>query len=264
MPLVGPQGIFKPAVLPFVPLSITTSPVEEGKPRPYDDSIGEDGLIGYKYRGRDPNHRENAGLREAMLQRIPLVYFFGLVPGFYEAEWPIFVVGDDPATLTFTLAVDDERVLGVSDEVVADDVTRARRAYVTAATQRRLHQSSFRERVLRAYHDCCSVCRLKHRGLLDAAHILPDSHPEGEPWVSNGLSLCKIHHAAYDLNILGIRPDLVMEIRDDILREHDGPMLTHGLQALHNQRLVVVPHSTRLRPKPAFLEVRYAAFRDSA
>jgi hypothetical protein len=34
--------------------------------------------------------------------------------------------------------------------------------------------------------------------LLDAAHILPDGHPKGEPVVPNGLALCKLHHAAFD------------------------------------------------------------------
>jgi hypothetical protein len=34
VPLIGPQGIFKPALLPETPLSITTVPVVEGKRRP--------------------------------------------------------------------------------------------------------------------------------------------------------------------------------------------------------------------------------------
>jgi hypothetical protein len=59
--------------------------------------------------------------------------------------------------------------------------------------------------VLRAYRDCCAVCRLRHEELLDAAHILPDGHPRGEPVVRNGLALCKLHHAAFDRHILGIR-----------------------------------------------------------
>jgi len=41
--------------------------------------------------------------------------------------------------------------------------------------------------------------------------------------VPNGLALCKIHHAAFDMNILGIRPDHVVEIRTDVLEERDGP-----------------------------------------
>ncbi|MGI8867651.1 MAG: HNH endonuclease [Mycobacteriales bacterium] len=52
-----------------------------------------------------------------------------------------------------------------------------------------------------AYETRCAVCRIGHRELLDAAHILPDTHPRGEPVVPNGLALCKIHHAAYDRNI---------------------------------------------------------------
>lgn len=57
------------------------------------------------------------------------------------------------------------------------------------------------------------MCRLRYSSLLDAAHILPDGHPRGAPVVPNGLSLCRIHHAAYDQNLLGVRPDLVVEVR---------------------------------------------------
>jgi hypothetical protein len=39
VPLIAPQGIFKPAVLAEVPLSITTVPVVEGEGRPYDDGV---------------------------------------------------------------------------------------------------------------------------------------------------------------------------------------------------------------------------------
>lgn len=56
--LVAPQGIFKPKILPQMPLSITTTP--DG---PYDDSSGPDGLLLYRYRGTDPQHRDNSGLR---------------------------------------------------------------------------------------------------------------------------------------------------------------------------------------------------------
>jgi putative restriction endonuclease len=97
--------------------------------------------------------------------------------------------------------------------------------------------------------------------LLDATHILPDSHPRGEPLVSNGLTLCKLHHAAYDRNILGIRPDLHIEIRSDILAEIDGPILQHGLQGLQGTSLMVVPRRIEDRPDPGYLEERYGEFR---
>lgn len=262
VPLMGPQGIFKPAVLPEVPLSITTVPVREGRPRPYEDRLERD-CLHYRYRGQEPMHPDNVGLRLAMERRTPLVYFHGLVPGKYLAEWPAYVVGDDPSALTFRVQMDDPRVLDMAAgaEAVSESDAPTRRRYITRTSVQRLHQSDFRARVLRAYRECCAVCRLRHEELLDAAHILPDGHPKGEPWVSNGLALCKIHHAAFDADIMGIRPDLVIEIREDVLQEKDGPMLRHGLQELHGRTLIEVPRSRDLRPREEFLVERYEAFR---
>lgn len=70
----------------------------------------------------------------------------------------------------------------------------------------------------------------------------------------------KIHHAAYDTYIVGIRPDLVIEVRSDILKEIDGPMLRHGLQALAGGRLHV-PASRHAKPDSSGLEERYETFR---
>jgi hypothetical protein len=75
--------------------------------------------------------------------------------------------------------------------------------------------------VLRAYQQCCAICRLRHDELLEAAHILPDIHPFGEPVVPNGLALCKLHHAAFDANIIGVTPDLDVTVRLDVLQEID-------------------------------------------
>ena len=64
--LVGPQGIFKPRLCEL-PISITTIP--DG---PYSDGYSSDGLLLYRYRGTDPLHFENVGLRTAMTERVPL------------------------------------------------------------------------------------------------------------------------------------------------------------------------------------------------
>src|SRR5438309_5170577 len=260
VPVVGPQGIFKPAVLRSgIPLSITTAPVVEGRERPYEDEVGPDGFLRYRYRGTDARHHENVGLRAAMASQTPLVYFYGVVPGQYLAQWPVFVVGDDPGALAFTVAVDDPQVLD-GDASVSEEVD-ARRRYVTRLARERLHQVAFRQRVIRAYRDSCAVCRLRHVELLDAAHILPDAHPRAEPVVPNGLALCKLHHAAFDRHIIGVRPDLVVELRADILAEVDGPMLTHGLQGVHGSPLLIVPRANKQRPDPDFLAERYELFR---
>jgi len=260
VPLIGPQGIFKPALLPEMPLSITTVPLVEGKPRPYDDVVGDEGLVRYRYRGTDPGHRDNAGLRLAMQRQAPLVYLYGVVPGRYVASWPAYVVGDDPRGLCFTIAMDDRKIAATEDFAVSEPEGAIRRSYVTRLTKQRMHQQEFRQRVLRAYREQCAICRLRHEELLDAAHILPDGHPLGAPVVPNGLALCKLHHAAFDRHLLGVRPDLTVELRPDVLREPDGPMLKYGLQGFEGA-LLKVPRDAALRPNREFLEERYGMFR---
>ena len=264
VPLLGPQGIFKPQVLTRIPLSITTSPES-----PYKDSLRPDGLLQYSYRGSDPGHRDNVGLREAMLRKVPLVYFHGIVPGKYMPIWPVFVVGDNPSMLMFTVVVDDAAYVRMpaGDEptqVVADDAaTVSRRAYITVLTRKRLHQQGFRERVIDAYRQQCACCRLKHEELLDAAHIVADTDPEGEPVVQNGIALCKLHHAAFDSFIIGISPDYIIKVRPDVLEEADGPMLKHGLQGMDGQTIILPRHEIQ-RPDRGFLEKRFEVFRKSA
>jgi putative restriction endonuclease len=64
-------------------------------------------------------------------------------------------------------------------------------------SKRGLHQASFRDAVLSAYGGRCAISRLPEPRLLDAAHIVMDADEQlGQPIVSNGLPLSKIHHAA--------------------------------------------------------------------
>ena len=264
VPLVSPQqGIFKPAILPSIPLSILTAPVVEGRDRPYDDAVGGDGLLEYRYRGTDINHRDNVGLRAAMKHKVPLIYFMGIVPGKYVAAYPVFIVGDRPEALSFTVSVDDRRFASLGNVAVEPVETEIRRRYVTREVQQRVHQRAFRERVLDAYRRNCAVCRLRRDELLDAAHIIGDAEEHGAPVISNGIALCKLHHSAFDANIMGVRPDYVIEIREDVLREVDGPMLIHGLQGW-NGKALWVPKPPPLRPDPRHLAERYEAFRNHA
>jgi putative restriction endonuclease len=170
----------------------------------------------------------------------------------------VHIVGDSPEALTFTVAV-DVRAIGLP----ADDNSELARRYATREVKQRLHQHVFRERVLNAYQRQCAMCRLRHSPLLDAAHIRPDAHELGEPVVSNGVAMCKIHHAAFDARIVGIRPDYVVEVKSQVLEEVDGPMLQHGLQEMHGRHLYV-PRRPDQRPDKGALEERYELFRSAA
>lgn len=252
------KGIFKPAALgrDGAALSIQTSAES-----PYEDAPDPDaGHFIYKYRGTDPAHPDNIALRNAMYGQRPLLYLIAVDPGVYDAVFPVYIVGDDPAQLEFTLVADEDRVLAARTAAADPVMTAARRGYVTRAVMQRLHQQHFRRIVLRAYREQCAICRLRHSELLDAAHILEDRDPRGEPLITNGLGLCKIHHSAYDANIVGIDPDARVHVRQDILAEVDGPMLQHGLQEVHGSRLVL-PRSVEHRPNRDFLAERFDRFR---
>jgi len=219
---------------------------------PYDDAETDDGLIRYAYRTGAPDSGDNRKLRRAAELGLPLILLRGIRPGVFVPVFPVYVVNDDPVARCVELAVDESLRF-----LAAAPPTPDTRAYAERLTHMRLHQPVFRAQVLQAY-GACTICRLKHVDLLDAAHIRSDADG-GQPVVTNGLAMCKIHHAAYDRGILGIRPDLVVEIRPDVLLEVDGPMLKHGLQDVHGWRLGLPPRAAD-HPSRTALHERYASF----
>ncbi|GAB3796018.1 HNH endonuclease [Humibacter antri] len=242
------RGIRNPADFDST-LSVMTS----AKSHSYDDEILEDGIIRYSYRAQDGG--DNKKLVQAFIDRDPLVYFRGVRDGVFVAYYPVYVIKNLPEERTVMLAADEMfRFFGDPLEMTGD----ARR-YAEGIAKRRLHQPLFRARVMHAYEETCAVCSLRHADLLDAAHIVGDSHDEGLPIVTNGLALCKIHHASYDRNLLGITPDYEVRINQKLLDEVDGPMLRHGLQDMHGRR-IMIPKRKAERPDQNRLALRFAEF----
>ena len=99
--------------------------------------MDRNGLLLYRYRGTDRAHRENEGLRAAMREKVPLVYLYGVAEGWYVAEWPVFVVGDDPGRLAFQVAVGDQQAIlsGPIDLASLELETDAARRYTTRAAR---------------------------------------------------------------------------------------------------------------------------------
>tara|TARA_Y100001935_G_scaffold184304_1_gene152897 strand:- start:943 stop:1836 length:894 start_codon:yes stop_codon:yes gene_type:complete len=250
--LIGPQGIFKPSQMEL-PLTITTT-----FNSPYQDKIG-DAFLTYKYRGnsrKDIKHRENVGLRTCMHKNIPLIYFHGIEVGQYVPIYPVYIVRDILDQMEFLVAADQKEILMQS---MVEDVSaqNSRRKYITREVKTRLQQQSFRVKIMKAYNESCAFCKLKHPNLLDAAHIVPDSE-NGTNEVQNGIALCKIHHAAFDQLIVGVDPDYKIHVREDILREIDGPMLKHGLQSLNNKK-IHLPRGNK-KPNQDYLSYKFEKF----
>lgn len=245
-------------------LSVVTVFSAPGKVRPYEDQIGADGLIRYAYFQDDPDHRDNVGLRNAMLRGEPIVWLVGVAmsPARFQVVAPVYVVDEEVDRQRFVLLPAESDQVGRRDlrSSIAEE---GLKSYRLSVVKQRMHQPLFRSSVLLAYENRCAICSLAHPRLLDAAHIVPDSSDQGIASVGNGMSMCKIHHAAFDSYFLGVRPDLTVEIREDLLEEVDGPMLKHGLQELHGQKLRKLPSVQTSQPRRDLLEIKYQMFRSA-
>ena len=250
------RGIRKPRQLDAA-LSILTVFSSDPERRPYADETGPDGYLRYKWTGTDPNHSDNVALRLAMRSNLPLIWFQGIASGLYLPVVPVWLVDEEPANHQFVVALDEQQ-RDTWDKTEDERVNDLRRAYAERVVRERLHQPVFRQQVLAAYENQCALCRLRHRELLDAAHIRGDAKG-GEPVVPNGIAMCKIHHAAFDSRLMAIRPSYEIEVRADVLTEEDGPTLKHALQGLHRQR-IDIPRRRAMRPSPVLLEERYEEF----
>ena len=246
------KGIYRAAVQRGrAALSINTS-----YDSPYDDAQTDVGFL-YAYRAGALDQADNRALRAAFDEQVPLVYFIGTRPGWYRPVFPTYVLADDPARRLVTIAVG--RMAGPIDDqeaTIADDPIERR--YEVRQTRVRLHQARFRGRVLPAYRSQCAICQLKEIRLLDAAHILGDSDDHGDAVVSNGLSLCSIHHRAFDHDLVGVSPDLKVRVAQRLLEDEDGPML--DLLKRFDREPIVVPARRAWQPDRERLAIRFDRF----
>jgi putative restriction endonuclease len=267
VPLINPQrGIFKPRQMVGL-LSIRTVFPRQGGRVWYDDQreahrqIYENNeTVEYAFMGTDPNAPDNRWLREAMEQQIPVIYFLGTSPGRYQPILPAFIVGWHPDRLRVQLAFG--AIVGASAD--AAPPAAPERRYALREVKARLHQASFRDAVLAAYDGRCAISKLPEPRLLDAAHIMVDQHEQlGQPVVSNGLPLTKLHHAAFDANLIGIDADFRIHVGDRLLDIHDGPFLELGLKTI-NRTQIVTPRRRLDWPDRDRLALRFEQFQRAA
>lgn len=121
---------------------------------------------------------------------------------------------------------------------------------------RAFRDARFRPRVLQAYGNACAVCGTALK-LVDAAHIIPVSDPRGDDEVTNGLALCRLHHAAYDTALLGVRSDYRIIINDAVADRLRQVQLAGGLDTFRNALppTIRLPNVIEVRPDPANLRI---------
>lgn len=127
-----------------------------------------------------------------------------------------------------------------------------RREVVTVS--RAVRAWDFGKRVLSAYGNSCAACDVQLR-LIEAAHIVPVKADQGTDETSNGVSLCSLHHAAYDAGLLGIMPDYQISLKQSKVDALNAENLAGGLDTFRKalRPSIIVPHQQQDRPRVEYL-----------
>jgi len=254
-------GIFKPKQMSRGVLSIKTTMPREGRVNIYNDEKYDNGCFRYSLQKGDPQGGGNKYLWEALEDKSPFIYFYPVAPAVYKALWPCFVISIDSDGMFCEVVIGRQsKLLGIQKkEVIYQVPTEIEREYHVAESRARIHQAAFRELVLNAYNYRCAITGLPVVALLEAAHITPDVDPKGDAIVTNGLSLSRIHHRAYDANLLGIDPDCMIHISEKLLNISDGVLLEKGLKEFQGKK-IELPRNKNFFPDRYRLDERFSRY----
>jgi putative restriction endonuclease len=245
MPLVERQRGIRKAAGYEAAISILTTYARHPDERPYDDGVGPDNYPRYKMRRGDPDSFDNRALRVAMDQRRPLIWFWGVAQSLFEAIYPVWIVGEERDQEQFVVAAPP-----TSPPAVVTPRSSCDRGCTSGSSGAGCSLRTARSaRSVSSVMTSCWTRRTSGRTARAASRSSP-----------TGVAMCVLHHKAFDKQVVGIRPDYVIQVRPDVLEEHDGPTLRHALQGLHQTGLRL-PRQQAAYPDRDLLEERYERFR---
>ncbi|WP_253445165.1 HNH endonuclease [Halomonas sp. Y3] len=253
-------GIFKPRQMPDGILSIKTVVPKQGRVNIYSDGASDEGGFWYSLEAGGTAKAANRQLLISYERQDPIIYLMGVAPGRYFPLWPCYIDSVDLARELCHVSMRERigDVRRIAETTGTYDVDELEKRYVIREAKTRGHQAEFRARVMQAYSNRCAMTGLPVPQLLEAAHIIPDPHPGSTTEVSNGISLSRLHHRAYDADLIGIDPDYRIHLNDDLLSTQDGPLLESMKQL--NGHKIFTPKRLDQKPSKEALELRYQQF----
>lgn len=113
-------------------------------------------------------------------------------------------------------------------------------------SEKKIREPGFRRAIMRIYDYTCAVCELQiltlnGESVTEAAHIIPFSKSKNDD-VRNGISLCKLHHWAFDRFLFSIDESYNV-IRSELFSEQ-GPS-EFQLSTLDGKR-ILLPNTEEL------------------
>lgn len=119
---------------------------------------------------------------------------------------------------------------------------------------RKYRSSDFRKRVLGAYRHQCAACGLQLE-LIDAAHIIPVAANTSTDETKNGIALCKLHHTAFDRNLLSFDESYRIEVSESEVTRLTAINRIDGLREFqrHLRTAIILPSDRRDYPPPQYI-----------
>ncbi|MYC63580.1 MAG: hypothetical protein F4X16_12250 [Caldilineaceae bacterium SB0661_bin_34] len=140
----------------------------------------------------------------------------------------------------------------------ADAFGGALSAYTHRRMEDRVSKARFRIDVLEAYRETCTFSGLSQPQLVDAVSIVPGANG-GNVDVTEGLCMSRLHHAAFNVNLLGVDPDGRIHVSEQLDAREAGDSFSRQLTSLAGRR-ISMPRTPELHPNRDLLAVRFEQF----
>ena len=105
---------------------------------------------------------------------------------------------------------EEQQISEYSDKIVeqVENAFISEGEFVQFEAESKIRKAGFRQAIMRIYKYTCSVCQmhiltLDGESVTEAAHIIPFSISKNDD-VRNGISLCKLHHWAFDKGLISL------------------------------------------------------------
>lgn len=145
-------------------------------------------------------------------------------------------------------------LVSITDAQIESVKNKERQTIITQIA-RKYRAYDFRHRVLSAYGHQCAICGVQ-LDLVDAAHIVPVADPTSTDETANGVALCKLHHAAFDGNLISFDERYRIEVNDKAVTRMLSSGKAGGLHDFKKQikTALILPSDRRDYPKASYIK----------
>jgi putative restriction endonuclease len=171
----------------------------------------------------------------------------------------LHLLGETPEVLDISRSIPpqlmQESIINFADTDNSVEINPERKTTLITVTKK-VRDTYFRRRVLTAYEHRCAVCGIQ-LNLIDAAHILPVSHPASTDKTSNGICLCALHHRAYDHALITFDADYYIHVNQAKLtplkeiRQGDG----EEKFVADLRKILLIPPNINDRPQSTYIQL---------